>query len=560
MRGCTSFWAERFSAAVFLILGGLVSASAQQPDPVSEGGPAVMRRLTEQQYRNTIRDIFGDVTFGGKFEPDQRVESLVAVGAGQATVTPAGLEQYDRMAMRIGAQVVDYHHRDQLIPCKPSSAAAPDDFCASEFLAKVGHLLFRRPLSEAELTAYIKVASTGASEVKDFYFGIQLALAGMLEAPQFLFVEEESEPDQGRPNVFRLTPQAVATRLSLLLWSSTPDLRLLQAAENGELGNPNGLTKQVDRMLASSRLESGVRAFFADMLSFDGFDALGKDTQLYPNYSVEVAKQAQEQTLRTIVDLLLVRGGDYRELFTTNRTFLTPLLASVYGVPYKGLWGSPSEWTTFEMPKDMPETGILTQISFLALHSHPGSTSPTLRGRALRELLMCQKVPDPPANVDFSKFDASAKEPKTLRQRLETHVQNPVCAGCHRIMDPIGLALENYDTIGGYRLLDNSNAIDASGTLDGVAYKDAAGLGKVLHDSPKTSSCLVQRIYAYGTGRPMSSSEKDWIKKYLDDAFAADGYRLPQLLRRIVLNPGFYRVQPTDASSQQSKPSAQAEP
>jgi hypothetical protein len=528
----------------FWLVGALFCIAAapafvEEPAP---GGPVVMRRLTESQYRNSIQDIFGDVALGGRFEPDQRIASLIAVGAGNATVTPGSLEEYDRMAMGIAGQVVDPQRRDQLIPCKPASATAPDDACARTFLAKVGHLLFRRPLTEPELANSIKVASTGAADVKDFYFGLQLALGRMLVAPQFLFIKEQSESDPARAGGLRLTPHAMATRLSLLFWGSTPDLPLLKAAESRELNTPRGLTTQVDRLLASPRLEAGVRAFFADMLGFDGFEGLTKDGQLYPNYSAEVGKQAQEQTLRTIVEHLVVQKADYRDLFTSNKTFMTPLLASVYGVPYPSPWGRPWEWTAYEFPKDIPQAGILTHISFTALHSHGGSTSATLRGIGIREVLLCQPVPPPPPDVDFSKFEASAKGPMTIRERMRAHAENAACASCHRMLDPPGLALENYDTIGRFRRTDNGAPIDPSGVLDGVNYTDASGLGRALHDNPRTPACVAQRAYTYANGRPATPNETQWMGQQLGQGFAADGYQVPALLRRIALNPGFYRV------------------
>jgi hypothetical protein len=507
-----------------------------------------MRRLTQEQYRNSLHDIFGNsVAIGGQFEPDPRSNFLLAVGSGHATVTASALEQYARTAKTVAAQVVDKQHRGQLIPCKPPVADKADDRCAREFLGKVGHLLFRRPLTTLELDGYAKLATQSATQLKDFYAGLQLALAGMLEAPQFLFIRESVESDPSRSGALRLAPSAMATRISFLLWNTTPDLPLLNAAERGDLRSAKDLQRQVDRLLVSPRLAVGVRAFFADMLGFDAFDSLAKDTQLYPAYTRDVATQAEEQTLRTIVDQLLDRNGDYRDLFTTRDTFMTPLLASVYRVPLPvaSASGLANEWVAYEMPKDMADAGILTQISFLALHSHPGKTSPTQRGKALRELFLCQKVPDPPANVSFSRFnaaDADGTKPLTVRERLNAHAGEPVCAGCHRLVDPIGLSFENFDTIGGFHRTENNEPIDASGKFANVSFQDATGLGQALHDSPQISSCLVQRLYAYASARQPTQSETTWLKNSLDKGFAEDGYRIRQILRRITLDPDFYRV------------------
>jgi hypothetical protein len=529
-----------------LLALGLASFSAvaagPAPGPALDGGPLVVRRLTEVQYRNIIKDLFGDVTIGGRFEPGSRLEWLVAVGASKATVTPGGMEEYDRMAMGIAQQVVDAKRRDQFIPCKPADPKAPDDACSKAFLARIGHVLYRRPMTDPEISDVLKIASTGATQAEDFYFGMQLALAALLESPQFLFVIERAEADPTHAGASRLAPESVATRLSLFLWGSVPDRELLRAAESGELATRTGLARQVDRMIASPRFEAGTRAFFADMLQFDQFAALSKDPTLYPNYSSEVAKQAQEQALRTIVDLLIAQDGDYRDIYTTNKTFLTPVLASAYGVPFDAKWGDVNYWAPVQLPKDVPSAGVLTQISFAALHSSSGKTSPTLRGKALREVILCQEIPPPPPNVDFSKFATADGNVVSVREAIEAHRSNPACAGCHKLMDPLGLALENYDTSGTFRTQDAHKPIDASGFLDKAVYKDAAGLGKVVHDSPRTTSCLANRAYPYAAGRPATTSEKQWVKDTLLVDWGTKGYKFPALVRRIVLDPGFYRV------------------
>ena len=506
------------------------------------GGPLAMRRLTEDQYRNTIKDVFGDVTLGGRFEPDAREAQLIAVGAAKATVTPGGLEQYDRMAMGIAQQIVDPARRDEYLSCKPADAKAPDQACAREFLSRVGRLLYRRSLTDVEMANQLKVAAEGATQGKDFYYGIQLAVAKLLTSPQFLFVQDRAEPDPDRAGGYRLTSQSKAQRLSLLLWGSSPDSELLRASESGELNNSAGLGKQVDRMIASPRFAAGVRAYFTDMLQFDLFRAVSKDGTLYPNYSAEVAKQAQEQALRTIVDELVKRNGDYRNIFTVRDTYMTPVLASAYGIPFKGKWGALQLWQPVRLPDSMPQAGVLTQISFAALHSSSGKTSPTLRGKAVRELFLCQEIPPPPPDVDFTKFSTADVNVTSVREAIEAHAGNPACAGCHKLMDPLGLALENYDTSGAFRTLDANKPIDASGVLDNVAYKDANGFGQAVHDNPRATSCLATKVYNYAVGRTPTANERQWVRDQLLSDWTASGYKISALMRRIALDPGFYRV------------------
>jgi hypothetical protein len=509
-------------------------------EPEAPGGPPLGRRLRPDQYRRVIADVFGPtIKIEGRFEPDVRDDGLFAVGAGHVGVTSTGMEQYDAMARGIAAQVVSEQHRATLIPCKPSSETAPDDACATKFFAKAGPLLYRRLLSSDELRQALALAGAAARALQSFYSGLELSLAGMLESPQFLFRQQVAESDPQRPGKYRLDAFSKASQLSFFLWNAGPDSKLMAAAESGKLDTDSGLRHEVDRLLQSPRLEAGVRAFFSDMLQFDLFDTLAKDAHIYPKWTVRVAEDAQEQTLRSVVDLLLTQQGDYRDLFTTRKTFLTPLLASVYGVP-AGQSGAPLE--PYEFPEDDPRAGLHAQASFVALHSHEGLSSPTLRGKALRELLLCEPVPAPPGNVNFATAqDTHNPDFKTMRERLTAHRTDPTCAGCHRLMDPMGLALENFDSDAGYRSAENGQPLDTSGELDGTEFTGAAGLGRALHDNPATGPCFVRRLYSYATGRAPVRRDMAWVR-YLEKRFAEDGFRAPALMRRIATSENFYRV------------------
>jgi hypothetical protein len=532
------------SAVVTVTVIGVILAlcACGSPEPKSAGGPAVMRRLTEDQYRQVVADIFGsDIVIGGRFDPINRQNGLLAVGAGATAINGSAFDKYDALARAIAGQVFDSARRDVLLPCRPANPAQPDDACARTFFTKTGRLLYRRPLTEKEIAAQVTLANVTTRQLGDFYAGMSASLSAMLVAPDFLFITDTTEPDPTHRGTLRLTAYAKAARLSFLLWNTTPDDALLTAAEHGGLDTEKGIKRQVDRMLASSRLETGVRAFFSDMIGFDAFETLQKDPVIYPAFGLSTANDAEEQTLRTITDLLVTHKGDYRDLFVTRKTFMTGYLGLVYRVPV----AAPDSWVPYEFPQGDEHVGIQSQISFVALHSHPGRSSATLRGKAVREILLCQKVPDPPSGVDFTLVsDSSNPIYKTARQRLGAHSTNPTCAGCHKLMDPIGLTLENFDGAGQWRTQENGQPIDASGEFDGVKFADAAGLGKALHDSAAATSCLVSRLHDYALGRTASKSEKPWLA-YLEKSFAEEGYRLPELLRRIAVSDSFYAVEPS---------------
>ena len=500
-----------------------------------------LRLLTSDQYLNTLAHIFGDdIRQPTNFAPLPRTEGLLQVGAAVAGIPPGQVEQYQRIASSVALRAVDATHREFAVPCTPANEKAADRACATQFLSKVGRLLYRRPLSDVLLKEAVDKAGESADRMHDFYAGLSIALEGMLISPRVLLVADTSEPDPKKAGKERLDSYSLASRLSLFLWNAAPDDMLLKAAEKGELQTEKGRARIVDVMLASPRLEDGVRAFFDDMFGFDQFSGLSKDPSIYPGFTGLTSIDAREQTLRTIIDQLIVKKRDYRDLYTTRETFLSPTLGALYGVPAKS-------WTAYTAPADSPRVGILTQVSFLTLHAHPGRSSPTLRGKALRELMLCQPVPPPPANVDFSALSNPNPRIRTQRERVALHLENPVCAGCHKITDPIGLALENFDGSGQYRQTENGAPIDVSGMIDGKQFANAAELGQALHNHPGLSSCLVKRVYGYATGG--TRREDNPTIAYFNARFAEHGYRLPDLLRSIALSDVFATVRSAPASA-----------
>jgi hypothetical protein len=498
--------------------------------------PARVRLLSQDQYFNTLHYIFGpSIAVSAHFTPFRRTDGLVATGASVAGVTSGQIDEFQRTAIAVADQIISPEHRSFLVPCAPANEHAADRACATAFVADVGRLLYRRPLTSEQQTRLVDLAGSGATKLGSFYAGLAVAINAMLISPDFLFVTDRYEPDPTRPGKLRLDSYSYATRLSLLLWNAGPDDELIRSAESGEIQTPAGRARQVDRMLASARFETGVRAFFDDMLEFDDLASVSKDASIYPVFSGVTLQDAREQTLRTIVDQLVTRRQDYRNLFTTRETFISPSLAAVLQVP------APPGWTPYTSPADSERVGLLTQISFLAGHAHPGRSSPTRRGKALRELLLCQVVPRPPPNVDFSIVENPKSTLLTARERLTAHRSNPVCAGCHKVTDPIGLSLENFDGAGQFRETERGAVIDATGSLDGKEFSNAIGLGQALHDHPQLPACLVRRAYSYALGTPVPANDKAALPG-LAREFAASGYRFPDLLRTIALSPGFSNV------------------
>lgn len=539
MRCRTSASLVGAAACALLSIALLAGCAGGKGEPENSSSPSRVRLMSAEQFSLTVAQIFGsDISASvvAPIPPLPRTDGLLAVGAASIGVTSDQLQQFQQAAAVIAAKVVDEEHRDYLIPCQPAAANAADNACAAQFLKGIGRLWYRRALQDAELAPMVEMAAVAANQLQDFYAGLTIVLERMLVSPQALFIVDIAESDPENPGQQRLTAYSLASRLSFFLWNAAPDDQLLQAAENGQLHTRKGLEREVDRMIASSRYVDGVRSFFDDFMGFSLFDSISKDAMAYPSITGATLADAREQTLRTVVDHLIVERKDYRDLFTTRKTFMSMNLAVAYGV--SGVDG----WVPYEFPENSPRAGLLSQVSFLASHAHPARSSATLRGKALRELFLCQIVPPPPPNVDFSLLDDTGDKLRTARERLGVHASNPSCAGCHKITDPIGLALENFDGAGRYRETERGAAIDTSGNLDGTQFNDVAGLGRALHDHAGLPACLVKRVYAYGTGGPVRLAKDREVLAYLGERFAKQGYRLPDLMRTVALSHVFSHV------------------
>ena len=478
-----------------------------------------------------------DIAITARFERPVREDGLIAIGTGSAGMSPFAVEQYDAAAKGIAAAVLGKQRRGQFLTCHPSTPTRFDEACATQFLTEKGALLFRRPLTRPETARFVGLARSAQQRLGDFYSGLELSLYTMLVSPDFLFrIEHAATGPDGATG--QLDAYSKASRLSYFLTDSTPDAELLRAAGAGELDHSWGLHRQVNRLMQSKRFEGAVRSFFADMLQFDRFIDLSKDPAIFPAYNSDVAADAQEQTLRTITDHLIARNGDYRDLFTTRDTFLTRSLGVIYRTPVPTRGG----WEPVSFDRAANRAGIQSHVSFLALHSHPGRSSPTLRGYAAREVFLCQHVPDPPPNVDSTAIDASARTKMvTARDRLKRHATDASCAGCHKVMDPLGFTMENYDGLGTFRTHENGALIDTSGDLDGAAFTTTDGLAQALRNHPETPRCVAERMYKSAVGRDIGWKERYYLD-WLIAAFASDGYRVPDLMRRIALSDNFFAV------------------
>lgn len=512
----------------------LVGCGGSDPDPVISRGeepavapaPATLRKLTRAEYLDTLTDLLGpDVVLPAQLEPDAEVGGLLSVGAGQAAISPLGVEQYETAAYALAGQVArDEALRERVVGCTPTEVA--DTACLEGFVRGFGRLAWRRALTEDEVAALVGVGAEAAAVLDDPLAGPEYALAALLQSPSFLY---RVELGQGG----RFSGVEVASRLSYLLWNGPPDLALLEVAESGELDDPEVLAAQVDRMLADPKAERGLRAFFDQWLELWKLPSLTKDPTLFVHFSDALGPSAREETLRVATGLARDPDADFRDLLTTRRTFLDRTLAALYSVPAPAREG----FAPAELPADGPRLGLLGQASFLALHSHPVSTSVTRRGLFVRETLLCQTIPPPPSNVDTS-IPEPSPDAATMRDRVAIHLEDPACASCHTITDPIGLGLEHFDGIGRWRPDDQGHEIDASGDLDGVPFTDARGLAVAMRENPDFVRCVAQTLLEHAQGHVLSFPEAN-LATWHAQGFVAEGHAFDALLRDLVTAEAF---------------------
>ena len=510
------------------------TATTRGEMPAAEPPAPTLKRLTAEQYRNAIADIFGEeVSITTLLDPIDEVDGLVAIGSSAATISPLGVERFETAAYQLGEQAtVEGAVREAIIPCAP--AGAVDDDCARQTLEPLSTRMWRRPLTVSELDRIVAIAAVAGETTGSFYEGLSYAIAALAQSPHFLFrVELGEEMSDGTR---RYTDYEMASRLSFFLWNTTPDDELLAAAAAGELTVEAGLAAHVDRMLEDERARQGVEAFFTDMLSLADLDELSKDPLVFAYMSDDLGAAAREETLAGIERHVFDLDGDFRDLLTSREVYIDRRLAAIYDVPAPTMDGF--GWTS--LPAGDQRQGLLGQASILALNAHATSSSVTLRGIFVREVLLCHEIPPPPANVDTSIPEVS-EDAVTMRDRVAVHLEDPACSSCHQITDPIGLGLENFDGIGRWRETENGATIDPSGDLDGSTFTDFVGLSEAIAYHPDLATCLSETLLRYGTGSALDEGIEE-LALWHAEGFTESGYRVLPHMREIALSPAFSRV------------------
>jgi mono/diheme cytochrome c family protein len=423
--------------------------------------------------------------------------------------------------------------RAKIFICHPASAK--DEIpCARKILTKLTRRAFRRPVTDIDVNPLLAFYERGRRE-GDFDYGIQSAIEAMLVSPDFLF-RIERDPRTATPSgIYRLSDFDLASRLSFFLWSSIPDDQLLDLAERRKLSDPAVLQQQIHRMLDDPRSQAFVDNFGGQWLHLRNLEIAKPDPDRFPTFD-EGLRQAFRRETELFFESILRENRSIFDLIEANYTFVNQRLAEHYDI--KGIYGS--QFRRVEL-NDPNRGGLLGQGSILTVTSYPNRTSIVLRGKWVLENLLGAPPPPPPPDIPDLKPHGKDGRQLTMREQMESHRVNPVCASCHARMDPIGFSLENYDGTGRWRTKDAGAVIDASGKMpDGTKFSGPLGLKKLLLSGHRDefATTVTEKLLTYALGRGLEAYDKPSVRAIIKEA-AQDDYRLQALITSIIKSRPF---------------------
>jgi hypothetical protein len=515
-------------------------------------GPFVIRRLTKVEYGNTLHDLFGVDAAVADELPDE------VFGEGYLnTLSPLQSEQYLAIANEALDRILAPEDgpptkMQKRLFGQPPSPGADERAAARKVARSLARNAYRRPPTEGELDVLLRVFDLARKNKLAYPDALRLMLKAVLVSPQFLFITPAMEAESGRP-IVPLDDHQLASRLSYLLWATMPDGELSALADRGKLHEPAALKAQVKRLLEDQRSRALFDGFGTQWLGLGSLESKTFDTAKFPQMN-SAMRSAMYDEARLFFESIVRENRSVVSLVDSDYTFLNGTLSALYGLDKKV---TGSRWRKVKLT-DANRGGILGMPGILAVTSFPNRTSPVKRGVWVLEQVLGEHVPPPPPNVpSLEKQEQKTIENLTLRQRTELHLKDPVCANCHKVLDPIGFGLENFDAIGRWRDQDDAGgAIDAAGELPGgkrfTSPKElktmiAARTGDLARN-------LTEKLLAYALCRQLEGYD-EIVVDHLMETIAKDGYRIQTLITEIVTSYPFThrRIQEQLASSSHEK-------
>jgi hypothetical protein len=426
----------------------------------------------------------------------------------------------------------DTASRRRIFVCRPERAA-DEPACARTIVSTLARRAFRRPVEAPEIATLMTFYEQGRRG-GSFDSGIQRAVRRILADPAFLFRAEREPANAVAGRVYRVADLDLASRLSFFLWSSIPDDELMNVAAAGRLSDPAVFEQQVRRMLADPKSEALVSNFAGQWLQLRNLERVSPNPMEFPNFDDDL-RQAFRRETELFFDSIIREDRSVLDLLRADYTFVNGRLARHYGIP--GINGS--QFRRIAVTDDA-RRGLLGQGSILTLTSHPNRTSPVKRGKWILENLMGAPPPPPPPNVPVLKEAAELPRPRTMKERMAEHRANPTCANCHKLMDPLGLAMENFDGIGAWRARDAGTGIDVASQLaDGTNVNGVVGLRESLLKRPEVFvGTMTENLMIYALGRELTAADMPAVRAVMHAA-APDAYRFSSLIFGIVNSTPF---------------------
>ena len=515
------------------------------PDCTTESpSPRILRQLTRAEYGATVGDLLGlqnpDIT---AIPPDTQMRGFtnnVAV----SFVDDQHLDAYSSVAQTLADKAISDAYAT-LVPC-----ATQDNACAASFIETFGMHAFRRPLSDAEKARYVALfdpAVTGGQ----FKTGVQLTIRSMLISPSFLFRSELGK-DDGKGN-FNLTPYETASALSYLFTGTMPDAPLFASAASGALANKPEIEAQARRLLADPRGRAQVAHFFYEWLESPRAYVATKDAAAFPKLfttpdTLDKVKSAmREEQDQFVTHVVFDSTKHFDELFNATYTFANADLAAYYGLP--GTGGPTTQLV--DLGAGSPRGGLLTLGMFLFGHARTSASSPTQRGHMIRANLLCNDIPPPPANVDTA--ISPAMPGNTTRQQILAVTANGVCPTCHTLQDPIGFGLEGFDGAAVGRTMDNGEAVDTTGVINGMtgpmgealAFNGSRELSTVVGKNPNARGCFTTNYYRFARGFDAKGADTCAVNK-LKNELVDNDLAIPELFIKLATEDSFTQRRSAD--------------
>ena len=514
-------------------VGGGTSTTQSGCTTISPGATP-LRRLTQPEYDNTVRDLLADTSNPATtFPPDQRIGDFSNTAVA-LTVSPLLAQGYESAAEQLATTAVG--HLSTLVACDTTTTG--EDACAAQFVQTFGKRAFRRPLTSDEQTALVALYQTNKTGA-DYNNGVQAVIEAMLQSAPFLYRPEFGDTSRAQGTVLPLTSYEMASRLSYFLWGSMPDDALFAAADANQLQTADQVATQATRMLADPKAHPAVTQFFSEWLGVDEIANSPKDPTVYATYTPQVRDAMQAETVAFADWVIWQSDAKLSTLLTAPVSFVNQTLAPLYGLT--GITGDAMQKVALDPTQ---RAGIVTEAALMTVLGKADRSSPVLRGKFVREKFLCQTVAPPPQNIVIT--PPPVMPGVSTREMFTMHSTVEPCKSCHTLMDPIGFGFENYDGIGQWRTTDQGQTVDASGTLTGSdvdgTFNGAVDLSHKLAESSDVRDCVATEWFRYAMGRGEAAGDTCALTS-LKQSFAGTQADIGKLLVAVTQTDTFrYRL------------------